>query len=75
MLYEALTGRRPFAHDEADDFVAVSSAITRDIPTDPRELTEPGVIDDGVAEVRVSSPPPPSPHCAGMSTRRGQILV
>ena len=69
MLYEALTGRRPFAHDEADDFVAVSSAITRDNPTDPRELTEPGVIDDGVAEVRVSS------LCVGMSTRRGLILV
>ena len=51
VMYEALTGCRPFGHDDADDYIAVSAAVLKDEPQDPRDRTEPGGIDDGVAEL------------------------
>jgi serine/threonine protein kinase len=53
VMYQALTGRLPFGHEEAHDEMAVVAAIMRDAPTDPRDLTvtKPGDVDDAVAEL------------------------
>ena len=51
VMHQALTSQLPFAHDEQADLYAVGAAVMRDEPPDVRDLTEPGTVDDKVAEL------------------------
>ena len=52
VMYAMLTGQRPFGHGEEDDQFAIVHAIRAAAPRDPRDITEVGEVDDGVAEAR-----------------------
>ena len=52
VMYVMLTGQKPFGHGNEDDRIAIGQAIRDAAPRDPRDITEVGEVDDGVAEAR-----------------------